>query len=170
MTDGELSLRARAELVASALNQVREGWMAGDDGVVRGPGTVAVAVASNHTDEPRHLDLEFILNVDRREETAIIDCMSGIAHDPRAAIEQAVHMWMSTTAAAVFELLDQTGEHAAHFPVGDPQGFPGWHMIGGTVLGWGQGTEVSSIRDWMARTTPWNALATAIEPGLNRRP
>jgi hypothetical protein len=91
-----------------------------------------------------------------------------MARDTSAAIQQAIRMMMATTAAAVFELLNQRGEDAAHFAPTDPQGFPGWHMIGGTVIGWGVGEEVSAIRDWMAGTTPWNALAPVIEPGLDR--
>ena len=168
MGGAQLTIQARADLVAAALNEARGGgWTAVEGGLVRGPGTLAVAVTANHSEEPRHLDLEFVLNAERRDETAIIDCVTGMARDVEAAIQQAIHMWMTTTAAAGFELLNQRGEDAAHFDPNDPQGFPGWHMIGGTVLGWGLSDE-SAIGDWMAAVAPWNALASVIEPGLDR--
>jgi hypothetical protein len=40
----ELPIGARAVMVAAALNEIREGWRVEDEGLVRGPGTLAVGV------------------------------------------------------------------------------------------------------------------------------
>lgn len=151
------------------LNRVRAGWSAGADGIVRGPGTLAAAIVDGgHSDHPHHLDIAFVLNVDRWDETAVLDCVTGVGDDERAAVEQALQIWMATTAPTVFELLAQTREHASHFGPDDPQGFPGWHMIGGAIVGWASGEETFEIRDWMAAATPWHELAAIVDPDLDR--
>lgn len=65
---------------------------------------LGVRVAPRHSDSVRHVDLDFMLNVDRAAETSIVDCATGFAHDPEEAIRQAIAIWADTTASVALEL------------------------------------------------------------------
>ncbi len=159
----------RAVLVAEALTQHFDREWTIDGELVRAPGTtLAVAVRDSCDAGPKHLGLEFILNVDNPAQTTIVDCTSGWAEDPTEATHQAISMWMATTGSVVLELLTQNGDHANHFQADDPDGFPGWHMIGGTVTGYGVGTEHRILMEWLSGAHPWHDLALVVEPGLDR--
>ncbi|MFD7023430.1 DUF6348 family protein [Promicromonospora sukumoe] len=168
-TDPGISLAAKTELLAAALREAREGdWTVTEPGFVRGPGSTAVAIRPDDSGTPSHLDLEFILNVDRRQETAIVDCVTGVAKDSSDAVRHAIFQWLQTTGAAVFELFEQRGETAGHFPHDDPFGVPGWHTIGGNTLGWGYGSTNQAVRDWMVANPPWVPIAERLKQGLDR--
>jgi hypothetical protein len=88
------------------------------------------------SDNFRHIDLEFLLNVDRAE-TGLIDCATGRAADPEEAVRQAVANWAATTTRVALEFLEGRGRLAEHFPPGSPGSFPGWHAIIASVSAWG---------------------------------
>ncbi|MBO0611319.1 DUF6348 family protein [Myceligenerans salitolerans] len=164
-----ISLAAKTELLATALHESRGGgWTITEPGFVRGPGSTAVAIQPDDSGTPSHLDLEFILNVDRREETSVVDCVTGVAKDPFDAVRHAIFQWLQTTGAAVFELFEQQGEIAGHFSHDDPLGVPGWHTIGGNALGWGYGATDHAVRDWMVANPPWVPIAEDLKSGLDR--
>lgn len=143
-------------------------WRVGPGPLLRGPGTLGVRIGERHSDSYRHIDLEFLLNVDRADETSLPDCASGLASDPGEAARQAVGAWADTTASVALELLEQRGKYATHFAPGVPGGFPGWHAIVGGVSGWGTGADAAAKRQWVAGTCPWAGLAPAISTGLAR--
>ncbi|MCL2091284.1 MAG: DUF6348 family protein [Micrococcales bacterium] len=155
--------------MAETLNErFDRGWTV-DGEFISAPGTTLAVVVRDYCDAgPKHLGLEFVLNVDNPAETTIFDCVSGLADDPVEATRQAVSMWMTTTGSAVLELLTQHGEHAGHFQSADPEGFPGWHMIGGAVTGYGVGSERRAVVEWLSSEHPWHDLAPVVEPGLDR--
>lgn len=144
-------------------------WTVRPGPLLKGPGTVGVRIASADADDFRHVDLEFLLNVANPERTGLVDCTSGLAAEPEAAIRQAVGAWLDTTASVALEVLEQNGRYAQRFGPDEAEGFPGWHTIVGGVCGWGFGEDARSKQDWFAGTRPWTALAPVLAAGLDRR-
>jgi hypothetical protein len=142
-------------------------WRVQGGPLLKGPGTSGVRVGQRHDDSFRHVDLEFLLNVDR-EETSLLDCSTGLAADPEEATRQAIAAWADTTASVALEMLTQEGKYATHLSPGAPDGFQGWHAIVGAVSTWGFGEDASAKGQWIADTSPWAELAPVITPGLNR--
>jgi hypothetical protein len=130
---------------------------------------VDVEDACEHTAQAgmAHLDLTFLLNADRSD-SAIIDCIAGVGADENAAIEQAVGSWISTTAAAIFEVIEHQGAHAMHFPPGSEMGFATWHCVGGMLTVYGHGEERQTLADWFSETVPWVAIKDEITAGIDR--
>jgi len=172
----------RAAILAEMLNELMPGWVVQAPGFVRGPDALAVAITNGHSDSPVHLDLDFILNVDNREKTSIIDCVdepfprmmallaaAGPADDLDylgSAVRRAVQMWLESTGQAVLSLLGQPASQSAHFAGHDPLGFPGWHTIASPVSGWS--FDDNPIAEWMVSAAPWHQLAADIEPEIDR--
>ncbi|ADB36019.1 hypothetical protein Kfla_7031 [Kribbella flavida DSM 17836] len=119
-----------------------------EDGLVRGPGTVGVTLGRDHTGQSGHLDLNFVLNLDRPETTTLSDCVAGYGDTVEDATARAIDLWLGTTGSAVFELLIQDGSFAGHFGADDPAGFPGWHLIHGGIVGWGSGEQHQAAQLW----------------------
>ncbi|MFF4414692.1 DUF6348 family protein [Streptosporangium sp. NPDC001559] len=118
------------------------------DGMVRGSGSVAVVLGEDHTGSPGHLDLDFVLNVDRPDDTTISDCVVGYGGTTEEAVDRAIQLWLGTTGSALFELLSQDGSFAGHFAADAPDGFPGWHAIHGGITGWGTGDDFLAVQHW----------------------
>jgi hypothetical protein len=143
-------------------------WRVVPGPLLKGPGTLGVRVATHDTDDFRHVDLEFLLNIDRAAETSVVDCASGLASDPEEAIRQAVAVWAETTASVVLEFISRRGTFAGHFGSATPGGFPGWYAVIGAISGWGLGSQPDAKMRWAADTSPWTALAPVIATGLDR--
>lgn len=131
--------------------------------MAKGPGTVGVVLGEDHTGHPGHLDLDFVLNVDRPEDTTISDCVAGYGSTTEHAVERAIQIWLGTTGSALLELLAQDGSFAGHFAADDPDGFPGWHAIHGGIIGWGAGDDHNAAQRWAAD----NPLPPKLAPALN---
>lgn len=138
------------------------------DGMAKGPGTLAVVLGADHTGHPSHLDLDFVLNVNRPHETTISDCVTGYGSTPEQVADQAVRMWLGTTGSAVLELLVQDGSHAVHFAPGDPGGLPGWHVIHGGINGWGVGDEHDAVQMWAVQHPLLPHLAPVLKGTFDR--
>src|SRR5690349_4884803 len=82
-----------------------------DGDVARGPGTVGVTLGEDHTGEPRHLDLNFVLNLERPDTTTLTDCVTGYGSTIEESVDRAIDTWLDTTGSAVFELLIQDGSY-----------------------------------------------------------
>ncbi len=122
-----------------------------EPGRLKGPGTLAVQLGADHTGLARHLDIDFVLSDQRPGDTTVPDCVTGYGASVEDAVGQAADTWVSTTAAALHELLDQKGQYADHQPAGAPDGFPGWHSIHSGIAGWGQsGGDTSAVANWIA--------------------
>jgi hypothetical protein len=143
-------------------------WQVQPGPLLKGPGSVGVRVGPRHSDSYHHIDLDFLLNVDRPGETSLPDCATGLAADPEEATRQAIAAWADTTASVALELLEQRGRYAASLGPGMPGGFPGWHAIVGGVSGWGFGEDSTAKQQWVADTCPWAELAPVVAAGLTR--
>jgi hypothetical protein len=146
----------------------QDGWSLRPGPLLKGPGTSGVRVSEPHDDSFRHVDLEFLLNVDRPDETSLINCGTGLSADPEEAIRDAVESWRATTATVALEVLTQHGEYATHLQPQEEIGFPGWHSIVGDIMGWGFGDEQGAKQQWLASAPPWVELAPLIRDGLDR--
>jgi hypothetical protein len=156
------------ELAGTRLSQLTgKEWRVQDGPLLKGPGSVGVRIGPRHDDSFRHIDLEFLLNVDR-EETSLPDCSTGTASDPEEATRQAIAAWADTTASVALEILTQNGKYAEWLQPGTPEGYPGWQAIIGKVSTWGFGEDASAKGDWIAEKHPWVELATVISPALDR--
>jgi hypothetical protein len=128
----------------------------------KGPGTTAVALGEEHTGTVGHLDLLFVLNADRPEDTTVVDCVAGYGTTTHDKIHRAVETWATTTAVSLLELLEHKGWLADHLPSHASDGLSGWHAIHGGIIGWGTGEDHGAVRDWAAGHPLLPALAPAL--------
>jgi hypothetical protein len=72
-----------------------EDWSAAsvEGSLSTGPGSLAIALRDNHTEHDEHLDLDFILNVERPEDTTISDCVTGYGPTLQDARRQGIDTW-----------------------------------------------------------------------------
>jgi hypothetical protein len=156
------------QLVGEKLSEFVGPWQVQEGPLLKGPGSLGVAVAPRHVDSFRHVDLDFQLNTALPAETSLVDCTSGFAADPEQAIRQAIAIWADTTASVGLELAERQGRLAVHFGPDAPGCFPGWHTIIGGISGWGLGDTARAKRQWLTETLPWIELAPVIATGLTR--
>ncbi|MGR6916854.1 DUF6348 family protein [[Actinomadura] parvosata] len=160
----EVVLGMVAEHLSAAMGQA---WQV-RDGLAKGPGTLAVRLGPDHTGSPAHLDLDFVLNVDRPHDTTISDCVTGYGATIEESLDRAITMWLGTTGVALLELLVQDGSRAAHFAPDDPDGFPGWHAVHGGIVGWGTGDDHDAVQGWAVQHVLLPHLAPALKGTLER--
>ncbi|WP_217708572.1 DUF6348 family protein [Nonomuraea rhodomycinica] len=154
----EVVLGMIARRLSEAMDQP---WHVTGD-LAKGPGSLAVVLGEDHTGHPGHVDIDFVLNVDRPGNTTISDCATGYGTTPEETVERAIEIWLGTTGSALLELLAQDGSFAGHYAADDPDGFPGWHMIHGGITGWGIGDDFQAVQRWAAD----NPLAPHLAPAL----
>lgn len=99
-------------------------WRVEPGPLLKGPGSLGVRLGPRHSHSYRHIDLEFLLSVERAAETSLPDCATGLAADPEEAARQAIAAWADTTASVALELLEQRGSYATHFGPATPGCFP----------------------------------------------
>jgi hypothetical protein len=132
------------------------------DGMAKGPGTTAVVLRDDHAGSPGHLDVDFVLDVGRPDDTTITDCVAGYGATPADAVDRAIQTWLDTTGSAMLEVLVQDGSFAAHFGPDDADGFPGWHAVHGAITGWGTGDDHDAVQRWAVQ----HALLPHLAPAL----
>lgn len=163
-----LSGQAVLAIVAEQLTELGgERWEA-VDGLAKGPGSAAVALAAPHGEGAAHLDLAFLLDAGRPQETAVTDCVAGFAVDSEAAVRRAVEVWASTTGVTLLELLAHNGRFAGHLHPSDADALPGWHGIHGGIVGWGTGDRHNAVQDWTLTHPLLPQLAPAFADGFGR--
>jgi hypothetical protein len=168
MDEARLPEEAVLGRLADRLSAAMGGPWQVQDGMARGPGAMAVVLSERHPGSPGHLDLDFVLDVDRQEDTTVADCVAGYGATAEEAVDRAIQTWLDTTGSAVLELLLQDGSRAAHFASGDPDGFPGWHAIHGGITGWGTGDDHDAVQRWAVRHVLLRHLAPALKGTFDR--
>jgi hypothetical protein len=138
--------------------QIRNGMLAG----VQGWGLMALP---NHTDDPRHFDIGFILS----PQPAILeDCISGIG-SPHEAAAMMVRIWRDTSGACLAEMLTRRGEYASHVDESDSAGLPGWHSVVSGVLAYGPDpTSNDTLQAALLNRDVLRAIAPQLVPSLDR--
>ncbi|WP_405010338.1 DUF6348 family protein [Kitasatospora sp. NBC_01539] len=163
-----LSEQAVLAIVAQQLTELGgERWTV-EGALAKGPGSAAVALAAPHGDGPAHLDLSFLLEAGRPEETAVTDCVAGFGADSEAAVRRAVEIWASTTGVTMLELLAHNGRFAGHIHPADADALPGWHAIHGGIVAWGAGDRHNAVQDWTVAHPLLPQLAPAFADGFGR--
>ena len=152
MAESSLDPSRRRELILAAvadrLSEPHAPWRV-DGGLVQGPGPLAVITgdqcgARSHN----HVDLGVVVTASDGTATTQWDCAVGLAADELVAIGQAVQVWSARTMPVFRELFAQDGSFAEHYPAGDPDGIPGWHVIAGAFIGWGSGDAPFALQRW----------------------
>jgi Family of unknown function (DUF6348) len=169
--DGQNGARTREilTLVAERMRTFGGEWPATavTGPLLKGPGTVGIVLRDNHTELDAHLDLDFVLNVDRPAETTISDCVTGFGETARDAWRQGIDTWAGLTAATVVEMLRPANEFAQHHHGDDPLGFLGWHSISAGFTGFGL-AEPGLLAQWAFENDLVPRLRPAIVGGLDR--
>ncbi|AEV85639.1 hypothetical protein ACWT_4617 [Actinoplanes sp. SE50] len=154
------------EIAAPMLNEVGGNWRLAEGPMLRS-GSMGVRLLPADNADPRHLDLEILLNADRPDVPTITDCTLGLAADPVEGARQAIGAWIATTVVTVLEMVEQQGRLATHIAADEEGAFPGWHTIVGGITGWS--VDDSPVKQqWIADEMPWSALAPIIAPALDR--
>lgn len=98
------------------------------------------------------------------------DCLVGYGSSPRERAQFAAHLWANTTAGAWLELAySLRGQFADHYRGDDAGGFPGWHAVGGAILGFGGGDTASQLQQWWLNNPVLPAVAEALRGAIPDR-
>lgn len=138
--------------------QIRNGMLAGAQGW-------GLMVLPNHTDDPRHFDIGFILSP---QPAILADCISGIgsAHEAAAMM---VRIWRETSGACLAEMLTRRGEYASHVDGSDSVGLPGWHCVVSSVLAYGPDPASNdTLQAALVDRDVLRAIAPQLVPVLDR--
>jgi hypothetical protein len=154
------------EIAAPMLASVGGDWRLVDGPMLRS-GSLGVRVLPSDVAEPRHIDLEIVLNVDRPDVPTIVDCTLGLSADRVEAARQAIQAWIETCLVTVLEMIEQRGTFANHWQPNSAGGFAGWHAIVGSITGWSADGSAAK-QQWFAEAMPWSTLAPVIATGIDR--
>ena len=149
-----------AALLAERLDGVVGHWRAEGAHVI-GPGNTGIGLVEHAGTEPGHVDVGFVLDRKRPGAPILWDCAAGAGEDVPTRIRAAVDGWMTGTWPVVHELLSGRGTYAARCPGDHPLGLPGWHVLRGPLLAFGDRGAAETLQAW-ALTAP--LLATIAEP------
>jgi hypothetical protein len=130
------------------------------EGIVIGPGTLAVRVEDHHQMSAAHLDIGFALNRDRADSPVLWDCVAGVGSTNEEALDRVVETWKVSTLPVFLELLVLDGSFAEHFHGGDPEGCPPWHIIHGPIIAFGKQDAPDVLQAWALE----NSLLPVIGP------
>ncbi|TDU06729.1 hypothetical protein EDD99_5297 [Streptomyces sp. 846.5] len=136
-----------------------------EEGIVRGPGTTAVAVREHVGQGGGHVDLGYVLRIGEGGGPVVWDCAAGLGRTEEEQLQNAVRMWRTTTASAVVEMLERRGVHGDHVAPGAAGGVAGWHAVQGPACVFG--FRSGPLGDWVAEHQLLPAVAEVVLPHLN---
>ena len=158
------------EAFRDALNTLRPGWELTRDGIA-GPGGAVVRLAQRHESPSEgHVDVQFVLDDSSPRRAGLWDCVVGFGPTPADRARFAAHLWSQTTAGALLELkYSLRGEFAGHYRGDDPGGFSGWHIICGSIMGFGEGDSPSKLQQWWLDNSVLPSIARALDDSLSEQ-
>jgi hypothetical protein len=156
------------ERFRDALNALKPGWEITERGIV-GPDKALVRFEQRHTSTSEgHLDVQFVLEGESSIGPQLWDCVVGFGATPVERAESAAHLWSQTTAGALLEFkYSLRGEFADHYRGTEPEGFRGWHVICGPILGYGQGDSAEQLQRWWLENPMLPALSRVLNDSLD---
>jgi hypothetical protein len=156
------------EAFCDALNSLKPGWVITNRGIT-GPAGALIRFAQRHESQSEcHVDVQFILDESSDSEGHLWDCVSGFGDIPVARARAAAHLWSSTTGAALLELkFSRRGEYADHYRGRDANGFVGWHIICGAILGFGHERSPEELQTWWLNHPVLPRIAGALDESLS---
>lgn len=156
----ELLREALGEMAPALVDggQIRNGMMAG----AQGWGLMALP---NHTDDPGHFDIGFVVPP---QPAVIPDCISGLG-SPHQAAAMAARIWRDTSGACLAEMLTRRGGYASHVDGSDSVGLPGWHSVVSPVLAYGPDpTSSDTLQAALVERDVLRDVAPHLLPALDR--
>ena len=157
------------QLVADRLNEMSGAWEV-QNHLVKGPGTTAIVLKDHDDVGEGHIDIGFVLNDKRPEETTVWDCAVGFGVDLKSKLQCAVDLWSQSTANVPLELLTQSGEFAEHSHGDDGLGISGWHTIHSPIVGWGVKEPPAHLQKWMVENPLLPRMEASFKESLPNRP
>ena len=156
------------EAFCGALNSLKQGWRVTEAGLV-GPDHALVRLNRRHSsDSDGHLDVEFVPDDRAAGRVGLWDCVAefGVTAGERA--RNAAHLWAQTTAPALLEFkYSQRGEFADHYHGHEKDGFAGWHVICGAIMGFGHSESPQRLQDWWLKNPLLPRLAATLEGSVD---
>jgi len=155
-------------LVAARLSIVSGTWTISstwtvERGRVLGPGGLSVLVSKDRCGDGSTggLLLGFVVPRAWSEPVVLWDCAHGAGETEEDVLRTAVDVWAGSTAPVGLELHHQRGEFADHFH--GAYGLPGWHVIHGPFINFGEGEGARSLKEWVLAHPLLPQLAGALE-------
>lgn len=151
-----------------ALNQMKAGWHITERGIA-GPAGALVRLTQRHAaDTDAHVDVQFMLDEGASSTVGFWDCVVGYGSTPESRARSAAYLWANTTGTALFELkYSRRGEFADHYRGVSPDGLPSWHVIHGSIIGFGRGDSADRLQEWWLQHPLLPALAPALSQSLD---
>lgn len=133
----------------NSLNLLKPGWQVVDGRIV-GPDQEVVRLDNRHESENEgHVDVQFVLDENSQVEGHLWDCVSGFGATLEDKAKFAAYLWANTTAGVFLELkYSLRGEFADHYRGDQADGFCGWHVICGNVIGFGNEDSAKQLQQW----------------------
>jgi hypothetical protein len=156
------------EAFCDALNALKQGWQITEDGLT-GPDHAVVRLGEQHHDRSDgHLDVQFVPDHRAGGKSALWDYVSGFGTTPLERARTAAHLWANTTAPALLEFkYSHRGEFADHYQGDEPDGFAGWHVICGAIMGFGHDDSPRKLQSWWLDNPLLPVLSTALEGSID---
>jgi hypothetical protein len=159
---------AAYQALCEALNALKQGWRITENGII-GPDHAMVRLGQRHpSSSDGHLDIQFVLHDGPGEKAELWDCVSGFGSTPVERAQTAAHLWARTTLPALLELkYSRRGEFADHYHGNESDGFTGWHVISGAIMGFGHGDSPHRLQEWWLANPLLPFLSTALGDALD---
>jgi Family of unknown function (DUF6348) len=156
------------ELLRDALREIAPQLVDGCEirnGLMAGPQGWGLAALPNHTDDPWHFDVGFIL---WPQPAVVPDCINGIG-PPREAAAWMARIWRETSGACLAEMLTRRGEYASHVDGSDSAGLPGWHLVVSKVFAYGPDPASNhALQAVLVERDVLREIAPQLVPALDR--
>ncbi|MFN7923167.1 MAG: DUF6348 family protein [Bryobacteraceae bacterium] len=143
----EAKLELARQILAKQLSETFREWSV-QEGVVRGPGRLAVVVRDHHRCGESHLDIGFVVNREGTNPTVLWDCIAGFGAKEGDGLAHAAEIWSGATLPVCLEIFARDGTFADHYRGNDPRGCAGWHVIHGPWLMFGKGEASDRLQAW----------------------
>lgn len=163
----EAQCHLAARLLADRLDGEVGAWRAEGPNVI-GPGTTGLGVVEHLGTPDGHVDIGFVLNRQRPEGPVLWDCAAGAGASVAGRIGAAVDAWMTGTWPVVRELLSGRHEYAAHCGSDHPLGLPGWHVLRGPLLAFGDAEAAEALQTWAVRAPLLRQIAEPLTAAFDR--
>lgn len=171
MTDDTPSREAQCVLAARLLAERLDGLVGGWSAVganVTGPGTTGLGIVEHLGTPDGHVDIGFLLNRHRSDAPVLWDCAAGAGESIAGRVGMAVETWMAGTWPVLRELLSGRGEHAAHCGTGHPLGLPGWHVLRGPLMAFGDTKAAEALQAWAVQAPLLRTIAAPLVDAFDR--
>lgn len=153
-----------------ALNELKPGWIMTDEGLL-GPENTRLTLAQHHgSSSDGHVDVLFEPDKNTPSASQLWDCVTGYGPTLEDKAKSAAYLWSQTTAGALLEFkYSGRGEFADHYHGNEPDGFQGWHVLCGAIVGFGHGDSPDILQQWYLKNPILPCLSLALSESLTEQ-